>query len=47
VMREAFAADLLGTAAFTHGVDKLDPIGGSVSKVEMALFILAVQRQSS
>src|SRR5215831_17028946 len=24
---EAFAANLLGTAAFTHGMDQLDPIG--------------------
>jgi hypothetical protein len=27
VIREAFAADLLGAAAFAHGVDQLDPIG--------------------
>ena len=27
VIREAFAADLLGAAAFTHGVDQLDAIG--------------------
>src|SRR5215471_2425574 len=26
VIREAFAADLLGTAAFAHGVDQLDPV---------------------
>jgi len=26
VIREAFAADLLGTAAFAHGVDELDPV---------------------
>jgi hypothetical protein len=25
-MREAFAADLLGAASFTHKVDKLDPV---------------------
>ena len=27
MIREAFPADLLGAAAFAHGVDQLDPIG--------------------
>jgi len=27
MIREAFAADLLGTAAFAHGVDQLDAVG--------------------
>ena len=27
VIREAFAADLLGAAAFAHGVDQLDAVG--------------------
>ena len=27
MVRHAFAADLLGTAAFAHGVDQLDAVG--------------------
>src|SRR5262245_43033329 len=27
MVRHTFPADLLGTAAFTHGMDQLDPVG--------------------
>jgi hypothetical protein len=27
MIRETFAADLLGTAAFAHGMDQCNPIG--------------------
>ena len=32
VIREAFATDLLGTPAFTHGVNQLDAVGVNAPK---------------